>query len=310
MKRIKLSSGLLGGVLVLAALAVGVDARSDGSGATPTSGVSAVYGNIPSDQVEFLSSEDHLKAVAMSGVPTAVWETLEHGERVECVDCIPYVEPLLYDANAKNREIAAWWLRRRMFGVFGPGETYERTVTTLASDGDPVRRAYAAEALGEFLEGAGIAPLTTALKGDGDARVRAAAARALGRLNDDGGGALTAALSDGDATVRAAALDAARIVSAIADANFEPAVVRATSDADTTVRKSAVRLLDRMNAKDAVASLIPIAESDPDEDVRIAACHALGTFGDASARAALQAIKDGDASGFVRDTASIALRRM
>ena len=46
----------------------------------------------------------------------------------------PSVEKLLYDANAKNREISAWWLRRRIFGVFGPGEVYERMVTqTLAN---------------------------------------------------------------------------------------------------------------------------------------------------------------------------------
>ena len=59
--------------------------------------------------------------------PTLIWETLEHGEKVECLDCIPVVAPLLYDSNAKNREIAAWWLRRRIFGVFGPGEVYEQT---------------------------------------------------------------------------------------------------------------------------------------------------------------------------------------
>ena len=52
----------------------------------------------------------------------AIWQALEHGEKVECLDCIPAVEKLLYDGNAKNREIAAWWLRRRIFGVFGPGE--------------------------------------------------------------------------------------------------------------------------------------------------------------------------------------------
>ena len=32
----------------------------------------------------------------------------------------------------KTREIAAWWLRRRIFGVFGPGEVYQQTVQTLA----------------------------------------------------------------------------------------------------------------------------------------------------------------------------------
>ena len=40
-----------------------------------------------------------------------MWETLEHGEKVECLDCIPLVAPLLYDSNAKTREIAAWSAR-------------------------------------------------------------------------------------------------------------------------------------------------------------------------------------------------------
>ena len=124
--------------------------------------------------------------MASSGAPTAIWQTLEHGESVECLDCIGAVAPLLYDANAKNREISAWWLRRRMLGVFGPGEVYEQTVNTLASDPSPAKRGYAASALGEFLVGSGITPLATALQSDSDPGVRAAAASALGRLNDDG----------------------------------------------------------------------------------------------------------------------------
>ena len=52
--------------------------------------------------------------------------------------------------SSGSREIAAWWLRRRMVGVFGPGEVYSQTVQTLQTDPDPVRRSYAANALGEF----------------------------------------------------------------------------------------------------------------------------------------------------------------
>ncbi len=37
---------------------------------------------------------------------------LEHGEKVECIECIPTVSQLLYNSNARNREISAWWLRR------------------------------------------------------------------------------------------------------------------------------------------------------------------------------------------------------
>jgi len=74
---------------------------------------------------------------------------------VECLNCIGAVAPLLFDADAKNREISAWWLRRRMLGVFGPGEVYEQTLTTLSSDPSATRRSYAASAIGEFLVGSG-----------------------------------------------------------------------------------------------------------------------------------------------------------
>ena len=90
-----------------------------------------------------------------SGSPSLIWETLEHGESVECLNCIPAVEPLIYDNNAEVREIAAWWLRRRIFGVFGAGEVYEHTVNAVKSDPNPQRRAYAAYALGEFLDPGG-----------------------------------------------------------------------------------------------------------------------------------------------------------
>ena len=124
------------------------------------------------DQAEFLSSPDAIKSAAASGAPTLVWETLEHGEKVECLDCIALVSPLLYDANAKTREIAAWWLRRRIFGVFGQGEVYQQTLQTLQTDGDAVRRSYAAYALGEFFAAPGIDAVASALVTDGDARVR------------------------------------------------------------------------------------------------------------------------------------------
>jgi hypothetical protein len=309
MRPIKLSAAILGTMIALGSVTIGADAKSDVQNGQP-GGVAAVYGNLPPDQVEFLSSPDRIMSIAASGSPSAVWETLEHGEKVECLNCVSAVEPLLYDANAKNREIAAWWLRRRIFGVFGPGEAYENTLNTLASDANPKRRAYAASALGEFLATSGITPLATALKGDSDPSVRAAAATALGRLNDDGNGALTAALGDGDEGVRIAALRAAGRVSSVGDPQFETAVVRLVADSSATVRQHAAMLLDGMRAVDAAAALIPVAKSDPDEDVRIAASHALGTLGDVSAQATLQFIAQNDASSLVRDAATIALRRL
>ena len=295
--RTTLVSSILGAAVACAALMSGAAAKSENPN-KDGAGTAAVYGNIAPDQIEFLSTPDRIKSVASSGAPTAIWETLEHGEKVECLDCISVVEPLIYDANAKTREIAAWWLRRRVFGVFGPGEAYERTINTLKGDGDARRRAFAAYALGEFLAAPGIDACATALATDADPGVRVAAASALGRLNDDGAGALG---------VKIAAMSAASRINQFADA---PSVTRGLGDADPQVRRRALELLDAMHARDAIATVATLAKSDPDADVRGAACHALGAFGDASSKDALLAISTGDANGLVRDQAQIALRRL
>jgi hypothetical protein len=178
----KIQASILGSVVAVAAFAMGPDAKSDP--AIP-GGVVAVYGAgqgpIQANSNEFVSSSDAIISLASSGAPTAIWQTLEHGETVQCLDCIGAVAPLLYDADPRNREISAWWLRRRILGVFGPGEVYSQTVDTLTSDSSATRRAYAASALGEFLLGSGIPHLATALTSDADPGVRAAAASALGR---------------------------------------------------------------------------------------------------------------------------------
>src|SRR5271166_4414003 len=199
------------GVLVLlAGVLAGQDARSQGATprqAAPTgSGFAGVYGQVPSDQVEFLSTSEHILSSVASGAPTLVWEALEHGEKIECLACIAPVSALLYDSNARTREIAAWWLRRRVLGVFGPGEVYEQTVRTLQVDPNPLRRSYAANALGEFFALPGIPACATAVIVDSDPGVRASAATALGRLNDDGGGALGRAMGDKSPGVTLAAL--------------------------------------------------------------------------------------------------------
>ena len=93
-------------------------------------------------------------------------------------------------ASAKTREIAAWWLRRRVFGVFGPGEVYEQTLRHPGERPEPCAAPTPPRPSGEFLAGPGRAGLLAGPAADGDARVRAASAEALGRLNNDGGGAL------------------------------------------------------------------------------------------------------------------------
>ncbi len=306
-KKTKLqSSGLLAAVILAgASLLMGNDAGANAS--ENIAGTQKVYGNIPPDQIERISTGDRIKSAAASGSMMAIWETLEHGERVECIDCIPSVEPLIYDPTPRTREIAAWWLRRRVFGVWGPGQVYERTLQTLAGDPNPQRRAYAAEALGEFLAAPGIDAVATAIDKDGDPNVRAAAAKALGRLNSDGKGALSRALADADGRVKVAALKSASRINAFTDV---PAVTRLTSDGDASVRRNAAELLGALRAKDGAPGLMTLAKSDPDANVRNAACHALGALHDPSARGVLEDVAKNDADRLVRDQAAIALRRL
>lgn len=308
MKKRTLSYLLLAGLLLGAGLgAYRADAESP---KPPTRGTGTVYRGIRDDQIEQLTSPDRIKAVVTkAGSPSAIWQALEHGEKVECLDCIPAVEKLLYDGNAKNREIAAWWLRRRIFGVFGPGEVYSRTVDTLKTSSDAVTRARAAEAIGEFLDGVGVAHVAASLIGDGEPVVRAAAARALDRLNNPGpNGELAKALADSDETVRLTALSAATHVHGFTDV---ASVARLAFDTSPVVRRHAAGALGQMRARDSVAALIGLVSPDQESDAktRASAAHALGLIGDASARDALTAAMS-DPDSFVRDAARIALRRL
>ncbi len=307
---------LAAGSLVLAAATLSADdARSAGPPreVTPTgSGFTGVYGALPADQVEFISSGDTIKSAALSGAPTLVWEALEHGEKVECLDCIASVAPLLYDANAKTREIAAWWLRRRVFGVFGQGEVYSQTIQTLQTSSSPVMRADAAYALGEFFATPGIAACAQALTTDSDAGVRAAAASALGRLNDDGAGALAVGLRDSSPSVALAALASISRINSFSGAS---SIAALTTNASSDVRRRSVEVLDALDATDSVDVVAAAAKNDIDAGVRAAACHALGTFNsatsnDASAMAVLQKLSTSDPDTFVRDQAQIALQRL
>jgi HEAT repeat protein len=267
----------------------------------------APYAGIANDQAEFVVEPAYIESVVLSGAPTLIWQTLEHSEKTECLGCIPVVANLLYDNNAKNREIAAWWLRRRMLGVYGPGQVYQQTLNTLATDASATRRGYAASALGEFLEAAGIAPLATALTTDADPTVRASAASALGRINDDGSGALGKSFADTDAGVRLAAVEAAGRINSFVDTVD---AAKLLSDSSALVRRRAIMLLDEMNATDAVAGVLALAQNDPDSEVRLVACHALGTFGNSSVVSALNTIANNDANGQVRDQAHIATLRL
>jgi hypothetical protein len=307
MKKRTLSYLLLAGLMLGAGLGA-YHAQAEAP-KPPVRGTGAVYKGIREDQIEQLTTPDRIKSVVTKGSPNAIWQALEHGEKVECLDCIPAVEKLLYDGNAKNREIAAWWLRRRIFGVFGNGEVYSRTVDTLKTNPDAATRASAAEAIGEFLDSAGIPHVAESLVGDAEPAVRAASARALDRLNHAGpNGELAKALGDSDEGVRLSALGAAMHVHGFTDV---AAVTRLAYDSSAVVRRHAAGALGQMRAPDAVTALIGLTSPDQESDAktRVSAVNALGLIGDPSARDALMAAVS-DPDSFVRDAARIAIRRL
>jgi len=295
--------------VVLGTLLVAAGASAE----TPnvTAGRAEVYKQLDPASLEQISTREEVSALGAPNIaPTRIWKVLEHGEKLECLACVPVIAKLLYASNPKTREISAWWLRRRIFGVFGPGQVYEQTLNALADANETeAHRIYAANALGEFLDGGGVPALSKAVVADISSAVRSAAVAGLERLNSSGAsGELSAALSDGDADVRLAALHAATRINAFTDV---VAVVPLISDASALVRRRAAETLGVMKAGDAVAGLMALTSVDQESDapVRAAAVWALGQIGDPAAKDAIvEAQSDSDAS--VRSAATIAARML
>ncbi len=248
---------------------------------------------------EVIATPDAIKDVALRGAPIAVWGVLEHGESLECLDCIAYVEPLLWSKDATVREISAWWLRRR---VFGYAEVALKVRKVIETDADPERRAAAADALGEFMDPGGTKFLVTAAS-DSSPIVREHVMKALRRMNDpDGLPAVSLGLADGEVNVRRAALETATKLGGFRDV---PAVAKLLSDVDGVVRGRAADALGVFKAKGSVAGLMAIAVKDSDEDVRVDAVNALGEIGDPTARPVIEQALN-DSASRVRDAARVA----
>lgn len=297
------------------ALAIGLLATAASSGAAEPnvlSGRAAVYGSLDPKSLEHVTSSEAMNSeLKLSNIaPTRIWKLLEHGEKVECLNCIPVVSRLLFDSNAKTREISAWWLRRRVFGVFGKGEVYSQVVDTLKNPSETeVRRSHAANALGEFLNPAGVPEVAKAAISDASPRVRLSAVAALERLNSEGPALeLGAALSDPSEAVRLSALHAAISVNVFSSADR---VVERFGDESPLVRRKAAEAVGAMRLTDSVMGLVMLAGegSESVAEVRSAAVWALGQIADPAAKPAVKAALS-DSSSLVRDSARIALRRL
>ena len=221
------------------------------------------------------------------------------------MECIPLLETkLLGSDNAEVREIAAWWLRNAAFG-------YARVARRDAQDGrsmsrNPVRRARAAEALGEFLDAGGVPALTQAATEDAAPEVRLAAVRALGRMNARAGhAALVTAFDDDDATIRRAALDQVLRVSFFQE---HDAVIGTLNDDSADVRIRAAQIVGQKQIQAGREGLEAMLENDESVPARQAAAWALGRIGDA--RSVLIAAQKSEKNERVLDAIDIALQMM
>jgi HEAT repeat protein len=303
---------------LVSAMALGLAALSSSASADPSThaGRASVYQKLDGASLEAVSTPDTIRAMFDRDgkavvAPTRVWKVLEHGEKVECLSCIPLVSGLLYNSHPKTREIAAWWLRRRIFGVFGPGEVYSQVVGTLGDQTQPEsRRVAAANALGEFLTMSGAKYLATAIRQDSSILVREASVKALERMNSQGPKQdLSFAMNDEAESVRLAAVRAATHVNVFSDV---ASIARLIGDQSPLVRRAAADSLGTMRAKDAVEGLRALAQRANEDDpaVRKAAIWALAQIRDVSARSVIADAAAHDPDRFVRDAATAALRRM
>jgi hypothetical protein len=237
-----------------------------------------------------------------SASPTALTATLEYGQRVECMECIPLLEAkLLGSSTPKVREMAAWWLRQRPFGY---GRAALAMRSAVIDDADPVRRSRAAEALGEFLDVGGLPALERAAMEDGSAAVRLSAVRALGRMNArEGHAVIAAAFSDEDVQVRRAALDQVLLVNSFDDTD---AVLARLQDADPQVRVRAAQIVGARRIAGATDALVGMLGADKSASGRQAAAWALGRLG--GAQSALRDARAKERDPAVLDAVDVALR--
>jgi HEAT repeat protein len=297
-------------LLVLGALAVPSNALAQATGTPDFTVYDRAAGELSPDTRA--PTREQLMAAIDGSSPSRLAALLEYGERVECHECVPLLERrILEDADPMVREMAAWWLRRHPFGF---AAVYREIRTVLvgdeesgrAPDPDPVRRARAAEALGEFMDVHGVAHLTRAFERDADSGVRVAAVRGLARINSPAGlPVISRALADADRAVVDAALRSVLQINFFRD---YAALLPLLAHEDAAIRRRAALLVGTFAVRDASPALAAMLRGDSDEMVRQAAAWALGRIGTPEARAALSEAMATEGSRRVLDAVEVALR--
>jgi HEAT repeat protein len=172
-------------------------------------------------------------------------------------------------------------------------------------DPSPVRRSFAALALGQLRHPAAVTSLIGAALRDSDSAVRLEAGRALFGLNDQQvvPRLVDASVRDPEEGIREAGIEALGRVKA---ASTVTALASALEDPDSNVQRAAAKALGAVGDGRAVAPLASALESS-DTDVRRTGALALGQLKVPAAVAALVAAAAHDSQETVRDAAVAAL---
>jgi HEAT repeat protein len=225
-------------------------------------------------------------------------------------DAIPALERALDDRSPAVAAMAAWALgeiedhasvptllkfvrsgdsRVRLSAIWALGQLEDaRAVTDIIAtlrDPNATIRAMSADVLGDFEKADAVAPLERALGTDTDVNVRAEAAASLGQISSPSSGpALGKALSDPDITVRRAAAEALGDLDELRTA--PSGLVGALSSSDPELRYRAAKSLSSIADPATTSALVGVLSST-DAELRKDAVEALGKIG---SRVAVEAI--------------------
>jgi HEAT repeat protein len=251
------------------------------------------------------SSYGQIMSAIRSGNADAIISELERAERLPCGACIEPVMGLLDSEDYRVREVAAWWFARR---PAQKTELVDVATARLYAD-DPVLARNGADILGTFRMRAALPALAfAAARTDLAPEARVAAIRAIGTIaHPDGFPALVKAMTDGDATVRAEAVRSYRVMRGTPDGAPLTALL---ADANVDVRREAAAAVGHFKNAGARTALETIVAGDSDELTRRNAAWSLGELGLAASRATLEQAAAQDASSLVRSVAKASMRKL